>query len=310
MIPRRRSVLAALAAALLFAPRLAVAMPEADAAAGRALAAKYADMIISVEVVATLKITIGDHSLPPQEAKLDPNGTVISATGLTVVPLSQIDPRANIESVLRTQARGQHFVLGDTDYKEVKLRRADGSEVPARVVLKDPDLDLAFVAPVLDPAAPLKPFAFVNLDEAAEAVVLADYYVVTRAPKTLQRVSLVRAATLEGIDPKPRTVYIVANTAPGCPVFDRNGRTLGISLFQLNGGRPSASPIVMPAADVADEAKQAAIAATKPPPEPPAADDADAAAASSPAPLPAPKAGPRAAPASEAPAPTAPKSLM
>jgi len=169
--------------------------------------------------------------------------------------------------------------------------------VPARVVLKDVDLDLAFIAPVEDPAAVRKPFAYVDLDTAAAATVLGDYYVVTRAPKALQRVPLVHVATLEGIDAKPRAVFIVANIAAGCPVFDGGGRTLGIGLTYYANGRP-AGPIVMPAADVADEARQAA--AVKPPPEPAPAEDESAAPAPKPAAMPSPgSAGPAASPGSE-----------
>jgi len=305
MIHPHRIGLPVLAAALLLQPRPARALPEAAAAAGRALAAKYADAIISVEVVATLKITIGDRTMPAQEVKQEPNGTVISASGLTVTSLSQIDPRATIEAALR--ARGQRAEIGDTVYKEVKLRQADGTEVAARVVLKDPDLDLAFVAPTLEGAAATKPFAYVNLDDAAPAQVLADYFYVTRASKALQRVPLVNAVEFQGIDPKPRLIYIVGGAAPGCPVFNPQGKILGIGLFQINNGRPTPPPIVMPAADVADEAKQAAAAAAKPPPEPVPTDDADQGAApASVPPTVSPASAPATAPAAPAAAPTKP----
>jgi hypothetical protein len=277
-----------LALALLAGPRPARALSEAEAAAGRALAARYADMIVNVEVVATIKITTGERSLAPQEARFDPNGTVISPTGLTVTALSQIDPRSNLESMIRTRAPGQHVEIGDTEYKEVKLRRADGTEVPARVVLKDVDLDLAFIAPTEDPAGDRKPFAYVDLDQAATATVLGDYFVVTRAPKTLQRVPLVQSATLEGIDAKPRLFYIVGGIALGCPVFDGQGRTLGLGLNYFVNGRAT-GPIVMPAADVAEEARQAAAA--KPPTAEPADDDAKAAAPPAPPAPPAPSPG-------------------
>ncbi len=279
-----------LALALLAGPRPARALSDAEAAAGRALAARYADMIVNVEVVATIKITAGERSLAPQEARFDPNGTVISPTGLTVTALSQIDPRSNLESMIRTRAPGQHVEIGDTEYKEVKLRRADGTEVPARVVLKDVDLDLAFIAPTEDPAGGRKPFAYVDLDQTATATVLGDYFVVTRAPKALQRVPLVQSATLEGVDAKPRLFYIVGGIALGCPVFDSQGRTLGLGLTYFVNGRAT-GPIVMPAADVAEEARQAA--AVKPPPPPAVDDDAKSGAPAAPsaAAVPAPNPG-------------------
>ena len=178
---------------------------------------------------------------------IETNGTVLSPTGLTVTSLGSIDPRA---AVSRSDG-------GETEFKEVKLRLADGTEVPARVVLKDADLDLAFIAPTA--AADPRQFAHLRLENAADAVVLGTYYDLTRVNKALQRLPIVRLSTVVGVVEKPRRLVLVTDQSLGCPIFDARGRTLGITLRYYAIGRLS-GVIVLPAADVADMAKQAEAA--------------------------------------------------
>ena len=69
------AVLISLAAALV-APRLPAA-PEADAAAGRALVKRYADAIIGIELVVTLKVKVGEREMAPdtwRDAQSAPRG--------------------------------------------------------------------------------------------------------------------------------------------------------------------------------------------------------------------------------------------
>ncbi len=237
---------------------LSLAVTQEEAVTGRALAKKYADAIVSVEVVATIKVTVGEHAQPPRESKLEENGTVISPTGLTVTVLSTIDPRGAMESMISSRGlAGQNIEIGETEFKDVKLRLADNTEVPAVIVLKDPDLNLVFVAPVGDSAAAKRTFPFISLDKSTTGEVLGNYYFVTRASKSLQRVPIIRTATIVGIVDKPRRLYLMSDQAPGVPVFDPAGLVLGISIQYLENRRPG-SHVVLTAADIAELATQAA----------------------------------------------------
>ena len=232
---------------------------DTQAAAGRTILNQYANAVVGVELVATLKVTMANRPSTPREQKIEANGTVISQGGLTVVSLGSIDPRARMESqvALMSAMRGR-VEFGDTEFKEVRLRLADGSEVPARVVMKDPDLDLAFVAP--EPgAAPGRKWGWVNLAEPADGVILGTYYDVARAPKAQQRTPVVRLVNVGGIIEKPRRFYIASAYSPGCPVFDPKGRVLGICTRHISDGRES-GPVILPAADIAESAKQAEAA--------------------------------------------------
>jgi S1-C subfamily serine protease len=240
---------------LLAAPAALRAVTDAEATAGRALLKRYADTVVSVEMVVTIKITMGDRAMPPRENKVEVNGTVIAPSGLTVTALSSIDPRGSFDAMRAMQS--QKMELGETEYKEVKLRLANGSEVPAVVVLKDADLDLAFIAPLTDAAAPAREFPAVKLAEAAKGEVLGNYFLVSRASKNLQRTPLVRLSAVAGIVEKPRLRFMLTEQGIGSPIFDASGRVLGVTTQHLTNGRPSGL-VVLPAADIAEIAAQAA----------------------------------------------------
>ena len=240
------------------------AVSEADAAAGRSLVKRYADTVVGVELVVTLKVKYGDREAPPREQRIEVNGTVISASGLTVTSLAAVDLQATMEGMRGGGSGGRGAEIVGSDFKEVKLRLADGREVPARFVLKDADLDLAFMAP--EPSAENAPreFPFVKLEEATDGAVLGTYFYVGRAPKTLQRVPLVRATEIVGIVLKPRRMYLLADQAAGTPIFNAQGRVLGITLQHYASGQRSGY-VVLPAEDIAEMAKQAAAAQAKMP---------------------------------------------
>ena len=249
-------------ATALFATAPAALLPVAaatDAAAGQALAKRFVDAIIGIELVVTIKVKMGDREQPPQERRLEVDGTVISAGGLTVTSLASVDPQVQFDAMRAAQG-GRVPELVGVDFKEVKLRTADGKEVPARFVLKDADLDLAFIAP--ETPEPDRQYAHVKLAESTEGTLLGTYYIVARAPKALQRVPLIRASEVMGIVEKPRRLYLLTNQGLGAPMLDASGRVLGISLQHFANGRPTGI-VVLPASDIADMAKQAtAILAT------------------------------------------------
>ena len=278
----KRFLLPSLLLALAAGPLPLRALTDSEATAGRAVVKRYADSIISVNLVITLNITVGDRTMPPQEVRREVNGTVVSPSGLTVTSLSLIDPRAATMASLRAGAGGRNVQMSDTQFKEVKLRLPDGTEIAARVVLKDADTDLAFIAP--DPtAAAGRIFPSVDLQSAAEAQVLNTYFDVLRASRELQRVPLVTATTVTGIVERPRRFYLVTAEAAGTPIFDEAGAVLGLCVQHMNAGRATGF-VVLPSSQVAEIAKQAAAEAAKPAPEPaPAADDTKGAAETAPA---------------------------
>ena len=295
MNPLRNTMLVLATLGLTVPAARLVAMTEADAATGRALAKRYADSVVSVDLVATTKMTVGDRALPPRENRIDVNGTVISPTGLTVTVLSLVDPRGMMEAMRAAQGMGgQRIEVGETEFKDVKLRLANNTEVPSVIVLKDPDLNLIFIAPLVDATAKPRTFSCVALDKSAAAEVLGNYFFVTRAHKSLQRVPIVRDTTVVGIVEKPRRMFLMSDQALGIPVFDPSGLVLGIATQYLENGRPT-NLVVLSASDIAELAAQAAAVKPEEKEEKPEAAEKPAAPASPPA---AGQAAPTQAPAS------------
>lgn len=249
----------AVAVAVLVLGSVAGAAPEPVASAGKAIVKRHADVIVGVELVATVRMKQGDREAPPREQRVEVNGTVISPSGLTVTSLSAVDPQTMFEAM---RAGGNTRIeLVSVDFKEVKLRLANGEEVPARFVLKDADLDLAFMAPEADAGG--RQFAHVALEQAADGAVLGTYFSLGRAPKSLQRVPLVRVSEVTGVVEKPRRFFLMTDQSTGTPTFDPEGRILGVTVQNFANGRPTGM-VVLPAADIADMAKQAAAVQAKP----------------------------------------------
>ena len=246
-------VLAILATVL---PRPACAVSEGEAATGRLIAQQYADAIVAVRGTALMRITVGERLLPAKEQKIDINATVITSTGLVVTSLNGIDLRGAFE-IMRSQfnAGGQPVELSKTEFRSLRIRLVDGTEIPAKIAWKDQQRDLVFLAPVDDAFANRHPFTFVNLKGGQEAAsILGNYYQISRADDIIQRVLLVRPCTVNAIIERPQRLLLVSTDsyadALGCPIFDPTGRVLGICVHFVVDGLPKGT-VVLPASDVA-----------------------------------------------------------
>jgi hypothetical protein len=246
--------------ALAISPTL-WALPDTEGAAGRVILRRYADAVVAVKATLNMKMTVGGREMPPTDTKIDVNGTVIAPTGLTVTSLSAIDTKTIFENMRAQMSSGGMTVeLGQTEFKGLRLWLADGTEVPAKVVWKDADRDLALLAPA---AAHGRTFAYVNLNDAPEAAtVLGNYYHLSRLNETIQRAPVIRPSTVNGILERPRRLLLISTDGYadtlGCPVFDTQGRVLGICLRYLVNGLPKGT-VVVPAADVAEIAGQMTV---------------------------------------------------
>lgn len=213
------------------------------------------DAVVMVQLVVEVKMTYEGQS-EKQEHKGTANGTVIDPSGLTVVSLSDVDPSSQWPD---TSSDKGSF---STEVTSVKMRMEDGTEIPADVVLRDPDLDLAFVKPK---AAPAKPMVFVDLANASTPLVLDDMVSVGR----LGRIAgFVAGATMErviAVITKPRLFYAVSTARTGSPVFTLDGKVAGIALWRTSKSQDEDEEsdwqvVVLPSAAVLKAAQQAKTA--------------------------------------------------
>jgi hypothetical protein len=262
-----RKLAAALAAALGLAAAAAAGEEPKGAdesvavKAAKEVLEKHKDAIVEVRLVLKTKTSVGGREAGAQEQKVEVNGTVIDPSGLTVISNVATDP-SSMFSIDAGEDNPQF--KQETTVSDVKIVLADGKEYPAKLVLRDKDLDLAFVRPdqkdLKLPSLELKA-------PPAEPKVLDEVIALTRLDRSANREPGVSVARLMSVIRKPRTHYVaMALMETGCPAFDAQGNVLGISVMRIGGARGGGGfsmmamlPSVLPCADILEAAKQVPV---------------------------------------------------
>jgi hypothetical protein len=223
----------------------------------RDLLASHANCVTWVSATVRLEISAGGRSLPPQEQKLEALGTIIAEDGLTVLSLSRVDPTASLLARMRTPGASVNV-----NYTEVLILMQDGTEVPAKLVLKDTDLDLAFVLPIKqkEDNEEFKDVVFSHVPRSQKEKsklpqALDEVVSLGKLGRNLYRQSTLRKGWVNAVIEKPRKYFVIENTSPGTPVFDREGGWLGIVVYKKDRGRPT-SLVTLPADDIDEIAEQ------------------------------------------------------
>ena len=228
---------------------------------GRAVFKQHQREVVTVQVVQKMSYSSGGRTSEPQETKQDITGTVVDPSGLTVLALSACDPSEMIKRMYPTYKV-------DAEVSDVKILLEDGTEIASEIVLRDKDLDLAFIRPKTKLAAPM---AAVDLSKAVTAQVLDELITINRLGRAAGRAHAASIEHVSAVVQKPRTFYIPDSaqtaTALGSPAFALDGNIVGILVMRtinsggggsMNNFRPdNATSIVLPAEDIAKAAKQA-----------------------------------------------------
>ena len=119
------------------------------------------------------------------------------------------------------------------------------------------------------------PLAFIDLTKDAKAQILDEVIVVNRLGQAADRAPAVSIGRIEGIIEKPRTFYLLGQSmwgySLGAPVFAMDGKLVGIVLLRSaktqtdqdsgfifsNLNQAGMMPVILPASDIVDGAKQA-----------------------------------------------------
>ena len=244
---------------MMTALALLAAAARADdmAQKGRQIFKTNQHAVVTVQVV--LKYSGGTRSSNPTETKTDATGTVVDPSGLTVLALSSVDP-----AELYRRLSEEYKV--ETEVSDVKILLDDGTEMPAEIVLRDKDLDLAFVRPKAKPAAPM---AAVDLSKSSAVEMLEPVIVLNRLNRAAGRAYSACVQRIAAVIQKPRTFYIPESSGSavslGSPAFALNGNIVG--LFVMRGVsapdsnarnmRENMTAILIPAEDILKGARQA-----------------------------------------------------
>src|SRR5215213_7146637 len=134
----RLAIIPALAVALL-APAQSIRADDAPVAAAREVFEKHQKSVVWVSAV--MKMRAGGAlggMFGRQEQKVEAVGTVIDESGLTVLSYTMLDPSAMFNAAMQNVnvGGGENKVEFKTELSGVKIRLADGTEVPAKLILR------------------------------------------------------------------------------------------------------------------------------------------------------------------------------
>jgi S1-C subfamily serine protease len=160
---------------------LVVGVPPAAAqetrAAARDVMKKWQAAVVNVRIVLKVRMSMAGREVQAMDDSVDTVGTVIDETGLTVLSLGSLNPGGMMSKLMGAMGGGgggMPQMQITSEPSDVKIRLPDGQELPAKIVLRDEDLDLAFLRPTTPPA---KPLVAINLQESARPAILDEVLV-------------------------------------------------------------------------------------------------------------------------------------
>jgi S1-C subfamily serine protease len=246
------------------------ASAQDNRAAARAVVAKWQAAVVNVRVVLKMRMSMAGREMQASDDPVDTVGTVIDPSGLTVLSLGSLNPGAMMSKIMGANSgSNEPSVEITSEPSDVKIRLSDGRELPAKIVLRDEDLDLAFLRPTTKPE---KPLVAVDLNDADKPALLDQVLVLSRLGRVGAWTAEAALFDVSAIIEKPRTFYVLGGSAAGMgtPAFTASGRIVGVlTLRQIEAGRASLASmmggsesmgmlgVILPAADVLEIAKQA-----------------------------------------------------
>ena len=236
-----------------------------DSKKARDVAAKYGEAVVSVIMVFEQSMSY-DGGNDKRQIKSDTTGCVIDPSGLIVTALSEIDPMSQLPSMDESDFKFTSKVV------DAKIKLSDGTELPVDVVLRDKDLDLAYLRLKKAPASPL---AFVDMTTPGAPDAFDTLVVLGRLGQVAGRSLAVNGDGVRAVITKPRKFYVVYGSGGrGCPAFDLNGNPVGIVVLRTGSkGKSASNPYdymsdalaaVMPCSTIMSAAEQAKTAVVKP----------------------------------------------
>lgn len=232
---------------------------------GRAIFQKHQQAVVTVQIVLKSKITSPGAGGRSSESRQSASGTVVDPAGLAVLSLAATDPSQMVQNMM---AGEDSRIQIETEVSDIKMVLEDGTELAAEVVLRDNDLDLAFIRPKAKPATPLKA---IDLNDAGTAGILDQVIALNRLGNAAGRAYSASAERISAIVQRPRLFYVpdsnMTTSTLGSPAFTLDGKFLGLFVMRSVKGRGNSggmfstqsdtiTGIILPAQEIAKAAKQ------------------------------------------------------
>jgi hypothetical protein len=232
--------------------------PSADevASAGRSIFQKHSVAVVKVKLVIKFRLFMGGNEMKNSESVSETTGTVLSPSGLTLISLNATEPDKLAEKNIQQKTNSKMSL--DSELGDIKIIFHDGKEEPATIVLRDRDLDLAFIMPTQKLSLPIHSIGSLKI---AEPEILDEVFSLGRLGKLGGREPSVSFDRIHAIVKKPRTLYIPFLIRElGSPVFSKNGDWIGVLLIRYNktgSAGSGAMVVILPANDIMAVAGQA-----------------------------------------------------
>ena len=240
------------------------------AAKAREVFKKYQSSVVTVQLVVKSKMGFAGVGGDARESKQEVSGTVIDSSGLTAVSLSSTDPTTLLQGFMSGFGGDGEDNLKfkmESELSDVKLLTQDGAELPAEIVLRDKDLDLAFLRPKTKPTTALPSL---DLGNSTKVEVLDEVITINRLGKVAGRAYAASIERINAVVQKPRLFYVPGTdktaTGLGCPAFTADGKVVGLFVMRAlkSGGGGSSlfnmqsaiTAILLPAEDIKKVAAQ------------------------------------------------------
>ncbi len=212
---------------------------------GRTIFKEHQQAAVTVQILVRSKVARTGMNTRTNEALHGISGTVIDPSGLTVLSLSATDPG---EALQRTAAAQDPRLKVETELSSIKILRDDSTEVPAEVVLRDKELDLAFIRPKEKPSAPMPAL---DLARSGKAQVLDQVIALNRLGTAAGNVHSASVERIAAVVDQPRRFYVpdanMTTATLGAPAFTADGRVLGVFLIRSVESKTSGSMLDTPA---------------------------------------------------------------
>jgi hypothetical protein len=247
---------------------------------GKAIFKKHHEAVVTVQLVLKSKISLPGLGGQANESRQDVTGTVVDPSGVTVLSLSATDPAAMLQSMVSIEGDEESRFKMESELSDVKILLADGTEIAAEVILRDKDLDLAFVRPKTRVNAPMPAL---DLSQAGTAEILDQVLTLNRLGNAASRAYSATLARIAALVQKPRLYYVpdasLGGMTLGAPAFTLDGKVLGLFVVRASRAKSGGggfgmftvqndhmTEIIVPAQDIARALKQVpAMAADKKP---------------------------------------------